>query len=125
VVRDKFNYGRCRFRSGKEYDRDLSASYNIAARFFVGRARMAEAKAKQLAVAETGVPPAPAGQKTRWPVPGQRSGRVSTPPGQDRECRLRCPACGANRKQRRRETRATAARLGQGTFMVKGHFIHC
>jgi len=33
VVRSKCNYGRCRFASGKQYDTDLSASYNIAARW--------------------------------------------------------------------------------------------
>ena len=38
VVRSKANYGRCKFRSGKEYDCDLSAAQNIAARYFVRRA---------------------------------------------------------------------------------------
>jgi IS605 OrfB family transposase len=57
VKRDRFNYGRCWFASGKEYDCDLSASYNIAARFF----------AKQT----------PAGGKTGWPVRGKSSGEQS------------------------------------------------
>jgi len=33
VVRDKTNYSQCRFASGKRYNCDLSASYNIAARY--------------------------------------------------------------------------------------------
>ena len=55
VVRDRFDYGRCRFRSGKEYDCDLSASYNIAARYLAAKIT------------------APAGGKTGWPVRGRSS----------------------------------------------------
>ena len=36
VVREHWNYGRCRFRSGKQYDTDLGAAQNIAARYFFG-----------------------------------------------------------------------------------------
>lgn len=63
VVRERFNYGRARFTSGKEYDCDLSASYNIAARWF---ARHIETS--------------PARGKTGWPVRGKRTGasRAST-----------------------------------------------
>ena len=35
VVRDEDNYSLCTFQSGKRYDCDLSASYNIAARYFL------------------------------------------------------------------------------------------
>ena len=35
VVRDKDNYSLCTFKSGKRYNCDLSASYNIAARYYL------------------------------------------------------------------------------------------
>jgi len=35
VSRDKTNYSQCQFQSGKRYNCDLSASYNIAARYLV------------------------------------------------------------------------------------------
>ena len=35
VERDKDNYSMCTFTSGKRYNCDLSASYNIAARYFI------------------------------------------------------------------------------------------
>ena len=35
VCRDKDNYSMCTFTSGKRYNCDLSASYNIAARYFI------------------------------------------------------------------------------------------
>lgn len=35
VVRDKDNHSLCTFKSGKRYNCDLSASYNIAARYFL------------------------------------------------------------------------------------------
>ena len=35
VVRDKNNMARCRFSSGKQYNSDLNASYNIGARYFI------------------------------------------------------------------------------------------
>ena len=35
VVRDKSNMARCRFSSGKQYNSDLNASYNIGARYFI------------------------------------------------------------------------------------------
>lgn len=35
VVRDPDNYSLCTFKSGKRYNCDLSASYNIAARYFL------------------------------------------------------------------------------------------
>lgn len=35
VVRDKKNHSLCRFRTGKQYNCDLSASYNIGARYFI------------------------------------------------------------------------------------------
>ena len=35
VVRDKDNYSLCTFTTGKRYNADLSASYNIAARYFL------------------------------------------------------------------------------------------
>lgn len=58
VVRDKANYGRCRFTTGKQYDCDLSASYNIAARWFARPHREL------------------AGGKTGWPARGKRTGAV-------------------------------------------------
>ena len=56
VIRDKFNYSRCAFRSGKQYDCDLSASYNIAARWFAWRHKTT-----------------PVGGKTDWPARGKRT----------------------------------------------------
>ena len=35
VVRDKNNFSQCAFASGKQYNCDLSASYNIGARYFL------------------------------------------------------------------------------------------
>lgn len=35
VTRDEDNFSLCTFASGKRYDCDLSASYNIAARYFI------------------------------------------------------------------------------------------
>ena len=35
VSRDKKHYSRCTFSTGKQYNCDLSASYNIAARYFI------------------------------------------------------------------------------------------
>lgn len=35
VIRDEDNYSLCTFTTGKRYNADLSASYNIAARYFV------------------------------------------------------------------------------------------
>ena len=35
VVRDADNYSMCTFKSGKRYNCDLSAAYNIAARYFI------------------------------------------------------------------------------------------
>ncbi|WP_303150039.1 hypothetical protein [uncultured Cloacibacillus sp.] len=35
VTRDKENYSMCTFASGKRYDCDLNASYNIGARYFI------------------------------------------------------------------------------------------
>ena len=35
VVRDKTNYSLCAFTTGKQYNCDLSASYNIGARYFI------------------------------------------------------------------------------------------
>lgn len=35
VVRDEHNFSRCTFASGKQYNCDLSASYNIGARYFL------------------------------------------------------------------------------------------
>lgn len=35
VVRDKENHSLCTFKSGKQYNCDLSASYNIGARYFI------------------------------------------------------------------------------------------
>ncbi len=69
VVRHRHAYGRCRFANGKEYDADLSASYNIGARWFVRE----EARARRKAERETGVK-SPAGGKTGWPARGRRSG---------------------------------------------------
>lgn len=104
VVRDRTNHVRCRFRSGKEYDCDLSASYNIAARHFARRTRYEEAgKARKAAEAAMGaarnaastvrnaapeaattagdMPATPAGGNARWPVPGKRSGPRKRPSG--------------------------------------------
>ena len=35
VTRDKHNHSICTFANGKQYNCDLSASYNIGARFFL------------------------------------------------------------------------------------------
>ena len=35
VVRNPENYSLCTFRTGKQYNCDLSASYNIGARYFI------------------------------------------------------------------------------------------
>ena len=35
VTRDKDNFSQCIFSNGKRYNTDLSASYNIGARFFI------------------------------------------------------------------------------------------
>ena len=35
VKRDKDNFSQCTFSNGKRYNTDLSASYNIGARFFI------------------------------------------------------------------------------------------
>ena len=35
VTRDADNYSMCTFKSGKRYNCDLSAAYNIAARYFI------------------------------------------------------------------------------------------
>lgn len=35
VVRDKDNYSLCTFKTGKRYNCDLSACYNIAARYYL------------------------------------------------------------------------------------------
>jgi putative transposase len=72
VVRLRHDYGRCRFRTGKEYDCDLSASYNIAARWFVREQMRARRKAER---DET----TPAGGKTGWPARGGRSGTRKGP----------------------------------------------
>lgn len=69
VARLRHDYGRCRFRSGKEYDCDLSASYNVGARWFVREEARARRKAEREADATT-----PAGGKTGWPARGGRSG---------------------------------------------------
>lgn len=82
VVRSKANYGRCRFRSGKEYDCDLSASYNIAARWFVREKNRAERKRAAVSAAGNACcaqESSPAGGKTGWPMRGRRSGVDKTP----------------------------------------------
>lgn len=70
VVRDRFNYGRCRFTTGKEYDCDLSAAQNIAARYFVQRERL-RSRANAVAFGEQRV--SPAGGKTGWLTRGGRT----------------------------------------------------
>ena len=35
VIRDKDNYSMCTFQTGKRYNCDLNASYNIGARYFI------------------------------------------------------------------------------------------
>ena len=35
VIRDMSDFSKCTFQTGKRYDCDLSASYNIAARYFL------------------------------------------------------------------------------------------
>ena len=67
VVRHRHAYGRCRFATGKEYDCDLSASYNIGARWFVRE----EARARRKAEREQSTP---AGGNDGWPVRGGRKG---------------------------------------------------
>lgn len=69
VVREHWNYGRCRFRSGKHYDTDLSAAQNIAARYFWRRMRLLEQKTS------------PAGGNAGWPGPGRRPGSLQRASG--------------------------------------------
>ena len=81
VVRDRFNYGRCRFASGKEYDCDLSASYNIAARYFVRRELRKRLDAERREAVRQG---SPVGGKTDWPARGERTGMQASPQGKPR-----------------------------------------
>ncbi len=74
VVRDRENYGRCRFKTGKQYDCDLSASYNIAARWFARRGLLPAQQAMDVDRREAGRRGSPAGGKTGWPARGRRSG---------------------------------------------------
>lgn len=46
VTRDPFNHSLCTFQTGKQYNCDLSASYNIAARYYI-RALMKTTPAKK------------------------------------------------------------------------------
>jgi IS605 OrfB family transposase len=72
VKRGRVYYGRCVFVSGKEYDCDLSASYNIAARFFVQRAASLErAAARKAGIVQH---KSPAKRNLGWPISGKRSG---------------------------------------------------
>ncbi|WP_449410665.1 hypothetical protein [Methylobacterium komagatae] len=68
VARFRHDHGRCRFATGKEYDCDLSASYNVGARWFVRE----EMRARRMAGREK---EAPAGGKTGWPARGGRTGK--------------------------------------------------
>jgi hypothetical protein len=90
VKRGKFNYGRCEFASGKEYDCDLSASYNIAARFFARRTLLTQRSADKKSGVQS---PSPATRNCGWPKRGKDRKR-KFPPRWDRERRLRCPLCG-------------------------------
>jgi len=69
VVREKWNYGRCRFKGGKQYNTDLSAAQNIAARYFVRL--MDEAARKKMA--EQAKDKAPGGRESAWAASGRRS----------------------------------------------------
>jgi len=69
VVREKWNYGRCRFKGGKQYDTDLSAAQNIAARYFVRLKEMAARKE----MAEQAKAKTPGGREAAGSVPGKRS----------------------------------------------------
>ena len=57
VERDKNNYSMCTFATGKRYNCDLSASYNIGARFFI-RVLLKTMPAKVRLQAEAKVPSA-------------------------------------------------------------------
>jgi putative transposase len=74
VRRGRVYYGRCEFAYGKEYDCDLSASNNIAARFFVARAKWLEQAAARKAGS---VQHTPAKRNLGWPIRGRRSGEQS------------------------------------------------
>lgn len=46
VIRDKVNHSLCTFKTGKQYNCDLSASYNIGARYFIKEIEKATSKKK-------------------------------------------------------------------------------
>jgi hypothetical protein len=71
VKRYKENYGRCDFMSGKQYDCDLSASYNIAARFFARRTLLTQLVADKKKHEQF---PSPAARNCSGPKRGRRSG---------------------------------------------------
>jgi len=74
VVRERWNYGRCRFRGGKQYDTDLSAAQNIGARYFVREMDRAALKAAEKEKTRDDNVPSTGGRKSAWPAPGGRSG---------------------------------------------------
>lgn len=77
VRRHRGNHGRCTFRSGKEYDADLSAAQNIAARWFARRERRKALDAERRDDAQQN---SPDGGKTVWPARGKRSGEATAKP---------------------------------------------
>ena len=56
VIRDWKNHSLCTFQTGKRYNCDLSASYNIGARYFI-RERLKPLPATERSLLEAKVPP--------------------------------------------------------------------
>lgn len=46
VIRDKANHSLCTFKTGKQYNCDLNASYNIGARYFIKEIEKTTSKKK-------------------------------------------------------------------------------
>lgn len=65
VRRNRFSHDQAKFRSGKTYDCDLSASYNIGARYFASTDRL---------LSQLKTEPTPVGGKTGWLALGKRAG---------------------------------------------------
>ncbi len=76
VIRDDHNYSRCAFTTGKQYDCDLNASYNIAARYFL-RSLQKSIPATGWSVLKAKVPGLPT--RTMWTLSTLKSVSASLP----------------------------------------------
>ena len=70
VTRDNSNYSMCTFKSGKRYHCDLSASYNIGARYFLREYKKSipETEWSELAAKDPGL-----SKRTTWTLSTLRS----------------------------------------------------